>query len=86
MARGVEDVDAIALVFKLHDRRRDGDAALLFELHPVRDRVARGRLALDRAGELDGPAVQQELLCQRGLAGVRMGDDGEGPPPGNFSA
>ena len=84
VARGVEDVDAIALVFKLHDRRRDGDAALLFELHPVRDRVARGRLALDRAGELDGPAVQQQLFRERRLAGVRVRDDRKGPAALDF--
>ena len=84
VARGVEDVDAIALVFKLHDRRRDGDAALLFELHPVRDRVARGRLALDRSGELDGPAVQQQLFRERRLAGVRVRDDRKGPAALDF--
>ena len=48
--------------------------------------AARARFALDLAGLGDGPAVQQEFFCQSGLAGVRMGDDGEGPPPGNFSA
>ena len=84
VAGGVEDVDAIALVFKLHDRRRDGDAALLFELHPVRDRVARGRLALDRAGELDGPAVQQQLFRERRLAGVRVRDDRKRPAALDF--
>ena len=35
---------------------------------------------LDRAGEVDGPAVEQELLGERGLAGVRVADDGEGAP------
>ena len=35
---------------------------------------------LDGPGGLHGPAVQQELLGQRGLAGVGVGDDGEGTP------
>ena len=38
-----------------------------------------GRSAgLDRAGGLDGTAVEQELLGQRGLPGVGVRDDGEG--------
>ena len=48
--------------------------------------AARARFPLTSPAWAMAPAVQQELLCQRGLAGVRMGDDGEGPPPGNFSA
>jgi hypothetical protein len=32
-------------------------------------------------GELDGARVQQQLLGERRLAGVGMGDDGERPPP-----
>ena len=85
VARGVQDVDAEAAVLELQHGGRDGDAPLLLDLHPVRGGGA-GPLSLDLARLGDGPAVQQELLCQRGLAGVRMGDDGEGPPPGNFSA
>ena len=84
MARRVEDVDAIALILKLHDRRCDGDTALLFKLHPVRDRVARGRLALDRAGELDRSAVQQQFFRERRLAGVRVRDDRKCPAALDF--
>ena len=36
-----------------------------------------GLAALHRAGHLDGAAEQQQLFCQRGLAGVGMGNDGE---------
>ena len=36
------------------------------------------------SGELDGAAEQQELFGQRGLAGVRVGDDGEGAPARHF--
>ena len=44
VARGVQNVDAEALVLELHDRRGDGDAALLFNLHPVGGGV-RGRFS-----------------------------------------
>ena len=45
--------------------------------------LAAGRARLDRAGEVDGAAVEQELLGERGLAGVGVRDDREGaPPPG----
>jgi hypothetical protein len=39
--------------------------------------VAIGLSASHRAGQLDGTCVQQEFLSQRGLARVRMGNDGE---------
>ena len=84
VARGVEDIDAVALVLKLHDGGGDGDAALLFQLHPVGDGVARGGLAFDGARQLDRPAVEQELFGQRGFARVRVGDDGEGSAPFDF--
>ena len=84
MARRIEDVDAEALVLELHDGGGDGNAALLFDLHPVRDGSAGVFLALDRARLRDGPAVEQELFRQCGLTGVRVRNDSECPPPGNF--
>ena len=45
MARGIENVDAVAAVLELHDRRGDRNAALLFDLHPV-GLAARSRLPL----------------------------------------
>jgi hypothetical protein len=47
--------------------------------------VAIGLSASHRAGQLDGPGVQQEFLSQRGLARVRMGNDREGAPALNFA-
>ncbi len=38
-----------------------------------------------RPGQLDRPGVQQHLFGQRGLAGVRVGDDRERPPPLHFA-
>ncbi len=77
VARRVEQVDDAPAIRELHDRRRDRDAALLLEAHPVRGRMARRLASLDRAGHLDRAAEQQQLLGQRGLAGVRVRDDRE---------
>ena len=78
VARRVEQVDDAAVVGELHHARGHGDAALLLEAHPVGGGVARRLAALDGAGELDRAAEQQQLLGQRGLAGVRVGNDGKG--------
>ena len=80
MARRVEQVDVIAFVLELHHARRDRDAALLLELHPVRRRVPRRAPRLDRPGEMDGSAVEQKLLRQGRLPGVGMADDRERAP------
>jgi hypothetical protein len=68
-------------VLEGHDRGDHRNAALAFDRHPVRAGGAPVALGLDLPGELDRPAEQQELLRQRGLARVRMGDDGKGPAP-----
>ena len=84
MAGGVQNVDAIAAIFKLQHRGGDGDTSLLLNLHPVRHRMPCGGLALDAARQVDSPAVKQELFRQGGLARVRMGDNGESTPPVYF--
>ena len=84
MARRVEQVDDLALVRELHHRRGHRDAALLLQRHPVRGGAARGLAALHRAGHLDRTAEQQQLLGQRGLARIRMADDGEGAAAAGF--
>ena len=81
---GIQYVDAEPLVFKLHHRAGDRNTALFFDLHPVGDRMARGLFALHRARQLNGPAVKQEFFGQRGLTGIGVGDNGEGPPPADF--
>ena len=80
VARGVKNVDALALVRELQHGRRDRDAALLLDVHPVGHGVARARLALHRAGGLDAAGVQQQLLGKGGLARVGVADDGERSP------
>ena len=77
VTRGVEDVDADAVVVELQHRGGDGDAARLLDVHPVGHRMLGRALALDRAGRLDAARVQQELLGKGGLACVRVRNDGK---------
>jgi hypothetical protein len=46
--------------------------------------MAGGMLGLDRPGLLDGSAEKEQLFRQRGLAGIRMTDNSEGPSPADF--
>ena len=75
VSRRVEQVDRMAGVLELHHRRRDRDAALLFDLHPVGSRVARALARLDGARHLDRAAEEQQLFGQRRLARIRVRDD-----------
>ncbi len=84
VAGRVEQVDDLPAERELHHRRRDGDAALLLERHPVGRGVTRGLAALDRAGELDRAAEQQQLFGERGLARVGMRNDGKRAPARRF--
>ena len=85
VARGVQQVEAVAGVIELQHGGADGDAALLLQFHPVGGRRALVLARGDRAGELHRAAVKQELFRQRGLARVRMRDDGERAPRLNCS-
>ena len=84
MTRGIQNIDAVIVIFKLHDGRGHGDPALLFDFHPVRDRVAHVALAFDHAGLLDGPSVQEKFFCQCRFAGVRVRDDRKGAAAFDF--
>jgi hypothetical protein len=81
---GVEQVDGAAGVVELQDGGADRDAALFLEFHPVRGRGALVLAGGDGPGEVQGVAVEQELLRQRRLARVRVGDDREGAAAGDF--
>ena len=75
--RRVEQVEGDPLALERHDRTGYRNAALLFDLHPVGPRPPRLPARLDLAGKMDGAAGQQQLLGQRGLARVGVGNDGE---------
>ena len=84
MAGRIEQIEHEVVVLEGHHRGDHRDAALLLDRHPVGLGGAAVALRLDVTGELDGAAEQQELLGQRGLAGVGMRDDGEGAPALDF--
>ena len=80
VARRVEQIEHAAVVVEGHHRGDHRNAALALDRHPVGAGGAAVALGLDLAGEIDGAAEQQQLLGQRGLAGVRVGNDGKGAP------
>ena len=84
MARGIEDIDAVVVVFKLEDGGGDGNTTFLLDFHPVTYRVFRRGLALDRPRRIDLAPVEKELLGQGRLSGIGVGYDGEGPPSSDF--
>ena len=84
VTRGVEQVDRAAGVVELEDGGADGDAALLLEFHPVGGGGALVFPGGDGAGEVQGVAVEQEFLRERGFARVGVGDDREGATAGDF--
>ena len=79
VARGVQDIDFVSLVIKLHHGGGDRDAALLLDVHPVGGGRLPYLVALHGARHLYLPAEEQELLGERGLSSVGVGYDGECP-------
>ena len=84
VAGRVEQVEDAAAVFEGHDGGDDRDAAFTLDGHPVGTGAAALALGADVAGKLDGTAGAKQVLGQGGLAGVGVGDDGEGAPAGDF--
>ncbi len=89
VARRVQQIDDAIVVFELHHRRGDGNAAFLFHLHPVGGGMTRGFSAFNRAGQLNRAAEQQQFFGDSGFSRVGMRDDREGSASigfcGNFS-
>ncbi len=81
MAWRVEQINHGVFVGKLHGRRRDGNAALLFHSHPIRCRRLAALASAHHARGSDQAGVQEKLFGQRRFPGIRMADDGKGPPP-----
>ena len=84
MARRIQDVDAVSVIFKLENGGGDGNSSLLLDLHPVAHRMAGGCLSLHASRQVDRSAVKQELFGQRGFSRVRMGNDGKGSSSVDF--
>ena len=81
---GINQVDHIRIalvslrgVFKLQRGRGDGDTAVFLHVHPVRHGGLAVALAVDRAGLINHVRMQRQRLRQRGLTGIRVGDNGE---------
>ncbi len=85
VAGRIQQVEDQIVELEGHHRGHDRDAALALDLHPVGPGVAALSLGLDLPGQVDGAAEQQQLLRQRGLAGVGVGDDRKGAAPRHFS-
>src|SRR5207302_5332729 len=83
--RRIQQVDRMSRILELHHRAGYRDSALLLDFHPIRCRMARALPRLDRAGELNGAAEQQQLFGQRRLAGVRVRNDRERAPVGDVA-
>ena len=86
VAGRVQNVDALALIVELQNRRGNGNTALLFNVHPVGHRMLGALLALDRTCGLDGPTVEQELFGECGFTGVGVRDDRKCAPGFDFFA
>ena len=82
----VQNVDALALIVELQNRRGNGNTALLFNVHPVGHRMLGALLAFDRTCGLDGPTVEQELFGECGFTGVGVRDDRKCAPGFDFFA
>ena len=79
MARGIQNVHALACIVELQDRGSDRNTALLLDIHPVGHSVLGALLALDGTGLIDGSTVQQQLFGQGRFAGIGVADDRKRP-------
>ena len=83
VARRIEEIKDAAAIFEGHHRGDDRDPALAFDSHPVRAGLAPVRLGANLAGKLNRAAEKQKLFGERRLAGVGVGNNRKGPPPGD---
>ena len=77
VSRGIDDIDAVFVVLAVHatpkagrGRRGDGDAALLFLLHPVHG----GRAIMDLADLVGYAGIEQYALCRGGFTRIDVRD------------
>ena len=77
MSRSIQNIDTITVIFKLQHGRGYGNTSVLLNLHPVGHRMSRCRLTFYASRQVDGSSVEQELLGQGRLTGIRVRDNGE---------
>ena len=80
----VQKINHMVAVHHLHHAGRHRNAALLFDLHPVRCRMARSLARLHRPSNLNRAGKQQELFCQCGFTRVGVGNDRKGATAAGF--
>ena len=80
MAGSIQNINAVAIKLKLHGGGRNGNTALLFNIHPVGGGVLIAFAGLHAAGGANRATVKQEFFRQGCLTGVRVRNDGEGSP------
>ena len=80
MAGRVQQIDDVIFVGELQHGGGDGNAAFPLHRHPVGGGVTAVAPGPYAAGQMDGVAVEQQLLGQRGFARIGVGYDGEGAP------
>ena len=80
----IKQVHTAAVILELQDRGSDRDTALLFDLHPVRDRMTSGLFSFHGAREIDRAAVEQKLFGQCRLTRVRVRNDRKCASSGYF--
>ena len=78
--RRIQNINAISVIMKLQYRRSDRDTSLLFDLHPIGDRMPGRRLSFYGSRQIDGTAIQKKLLRQCRFARIRVGNNGERAP------
>ena len=79
MPRGIQNVDPLAIVIKLHHGRGNGDPPLLFDFHPVGLGEVRAAPSLNRSGFPNDAPKEEELFRNCRLPGVGVRNDRKGP-------
>ena len=71
VAGSIDDIDDVVAPGSRDGRRNNGDAALAFLLHPIRDR----RPVIDRPNAVRPTGIEEHPLGGRGFAGIDVGND-----------
>ncbi len=78
MSRGIEKIDYVIVVLKLHNGAGDGNTALFFNFHPVARCMTAGFTSLDRTCELNCSAEKKQLFGKSCFTSVRVRNNREG--------
>ena len=82
--RRIDQIEPAIFKRKIQNRTRNGNSAVLFDFHPVADRIAAIRLGADMARFSNHFPEPQEFFGNGRLAGIRMADNGKSTSFGNF--